>query len=225
MREPIRVVMAEDNLLVREGVRRILEASPDLRLVATCSGLDELLAQAAEHQPDVVLTDIRMPPRFQDEGIRAAALLRASSPSLGVLVLSQYDEPDYALRLLEHGSERRGYLLKDRLGEPAELISALRRVAAGGSVIDPEIVSTLVAATRRRPESLLAGLTPRERDVLARMAEGRNNDAIAAACGMTLGSVEKHINTLFSKLGLAEERDVHRRVKAVLIYLAEEANR
>jgi DNA-binding NarL/FixJ family response regulator len=222
---PIRVVMAEDNLLVREGIRRIVDAAPDLRLVASCSGLDELLDRATGLRPDIVLTDIRMPPRFQDEGIQAAALLRQSSPSLAVLVLRQYDEPDYALRLLELGSERRGYLLKDRLGEPAELVAALRRVAAGGSVIDPQIVATLVAATRRRPESILAGLTPRERDVLARMAEGRNNDAIAAACGLTLGSVEKHINTLFSKLGLAEEREVHRRVKAVLIYLADEANR
>jgi DNA-binding NarL/FixJ family response regulator len=218
---PIRVVVAEDNYLVREAVTRLLETDPDIEIAAVCEDLDGLLATVDEVQPDVVVTDIRMPPTGTDEGVRAAAKLRVSDPEIGVVVLSQFVEPSYALELLEGGSERRAYLLKERISDVDQLVRAIREVAGGGSVIDPKVVEALVDARSRRADSPLQRLTPREHDVLAEMAQGRNNASVAAALGLSERAVEKHINSVFSKLGLSEELDVHRRVKAVLLYLAD----
>jgi DNA-binding NarL/FixJ family response regulator len=218
---PLRVVLAEDNYLVREGVVRLLGDEPDVEVVAACGDLDELLAAVGVHVPDVVLTDIRMPPTGTDEGVRAANEIRDRHPGVGVVVLSQYGDPVYALALLEHGSEGRGYLLKERVSDVEQLLRAIREVAAGGSVIDPRIVEALVAARGRRPDSPIDRLTPREREVLAEMAQGANNAGVAGALGLSERAVEKHINSVFSKLGLSEEPDVHRRVKAVLVFLAD----
>jgi DNA-binding NarL/FixJ family response regulator len=218
----VRVVVAEDSMLVREGIARVLEQYDDLELVALCDDLPSLLAAVDEHAPDVVLTDIRMPPTGTDEGIEASGRLRESHPEMGVVVLSQYSEPDYALALLEAGSQRRAYLLKERVGDPEQLAAAIREVAAGGSVVDPKVVEALVAARTGARESPVALLTPREREVLGEIAQGKNNAAIARALVLSERAVEKHINSLFSKLGLSEEPDVHRRVKAVLLYLAAE---
>lgn len=216
----LRVLVAEDSLLVREGVVRLLEKAPGIDLVAVCEDLSSLLEGVETARPDVVVTDIRMPPTGTDEGIDAALQLRSTHPGLGVVVLSQYDEPEYVLRFLEAGSAGRAYLLKDRLIDPNHLVSAIQTVAGGGSVIDPRVVETLVRARGRDQASPLWTLTRREREVLQLMAEGRNNDAIAGAFFLSVRVVEKHINAIFSKLGLSEEADVHRRVKAVLIYLA-----
>jgi DNA-binding NarL/FixJ family response regulator len=218
---PISVVLAEDNYLVREGVARLLEREPEIDVIATCADYDSLLAAVAEHEPDVVLTDIRMPPTGTDEGVRAAAEIRRTHPRTGVVVLSQYAEPAYALGFLEHGSERRAYLLKERVSDLDQLRRAIVAVHEGGSVIDPKVVDALVASRARGAESPVARLTPREREVLAEMAQGKNNAGIAAALVLTERAVEKHINSMFSKLGLTEEPDVHRRVKAVLLYLGE----
>lgn len=217
---PIRVIIAEDSYLVREGVVRLLETQEDLKIVGACEDYDGLLAAVAEHEPDVVLTDIRMPPTGTDEGIRAANALRESHPDVAVVVLSQFVEPGYALALLEHGSARRGYLLKERVSDVDQLVRAVREVAEGGSVIDPKVIEMLVDAQSRRRDSPLDALTPRERDVLGEMAQGRNNAGVAAALGLSERAVEKHINSVFSKLGLSEEPDVHRRVKAVLLFLS-----
>jgi len=219
---PIRVVLAEDNLLIREGVRALLDAEGEIAVVAACGDYDALLAAVEAERPDVVLTDIRMPPTGADEGIRAAARLRRSHPTVGVVVLSQYDDPAYVLALLEGGSGRRAYLLKERVADPEQLVGAIRAVAAGGSYIDPKVVEALVAARARAARSPLADLTPREREVLAAMAQGKNNAAVAAALALTPRAVEKHINAIFSKLLLGEEPDVDRRVKAVLLFLAEQ---
>ena len=216
----IRVVLAEDSYLVREGVRRLLETDPEIELISSCGDLDALFAAVERDQPEVVVTDIRMPPRNTDEGIRAAARLREDHPEIGV-VLSQHDEPEYALRLLERGSARRAYLLKDSLNDPVRLTAAVQEVARGGSVIDPKVVETLVAARGRKAGSKVQELTERERDVLSEMAQGRNNDTIAERLHLSVRMVEKHINSIFSKLALSEELDVHRRVKAVLIYLSD----
>ncbi len=216
----IRVALAEDNLLIREGVCRLLEAEDDVQVVAACGDLDALLAAVEMQEPDVVLTDIRMPPTGSDEGIRAAASLRRTHPRVGVVVLSQYDDPTYAVSLLEAGSGGRAYLLKERVSEPEQLVGAIREVARGGSVIDPKIVETLVSARSRAADSPLAELTPREREVLAEMAQGKNNAAIAEALTLTTRAVERHINALFAKLPLDEQPDVDRRVKAVLLFLA-----
>jgi DNA-binding NarL/FixJ family response regulator len=212
--------VAEDSLLVREGVVRLLERERTIDVVAACQDLGSLLDGVESARPDVVVTDIRMPPTGTDEGIEAARQLRSTHPDLGVVVLSQYDEPEYVLRFLEAGSDRRAYLLKDRLIHPDHLLRTIETVATGGSVIDPRVVETLVRARSRDHASPLWALTRREREVLQLMAEGRNNDAIAAALFLSVRVVEKHINAIFSKLGLSEEADVHRRVKAVLIYLA-----
>jgi DNA-binding NarL/FixJ family response regulator len=216
----IRVVVAEDNYLVREGVRRLLEPEPDIEVVATCEDLPSLLDAVERQHPDVVLTDIRMPPGNRDEGIQVADRLRDTSPEIGVVVLSQFSAPEYALALLERGADRRAYLLKDRVGDAAQLTGAIREVAGGGSVIDPKIVETLVAA-RSRAESPLDELTPRERETLAEMAQGKNNAAIAASLFITERSVEKVVHAIFQKLGLTWQPDINRRVKAVLLYLAE----
>jgi DNA-binding NarL/FixJ family response regulator len=216
---PIRVVVAEDNYLVREGVVRLLGTQPDLDVVAAYEDFDALLAGVDADPPDVVITDIRMPPTGTDEGVRAANLIRTSHPDVGVVVLSQFVEPDYALALLEHGSDGRAYLLKERVSDVDLLRRAIEAVASGGSVIDPRVVEALVAA-RARPQSPLDFLTPRESEVLAEMALGRNNAGIGSALGLSERAVEKHINSLFAKLGVTSEPDVHRRVKAVLLHLS-----
>jgi DNA-binding NarL/FixJ family response regulator len=216
------VVVAEDSLLVREGIAAVLQAQEDVRILALCADFDELMAAVDEHSPDVVLTDIRMPPSGTDEGIRAATELRASHPGIGVVVLSQYAEPAYAVELLGDGSQGRAYLLKERVSEPDQLMAALREVARGGSVVDPRVVEALVAGRSRSAESPLRHLTPRENEVLAEIAQGKNNAAVAQSLVLSERAVEKHINSLFSKLGLGEEPDVHRRVKAVLLYLADQ---
>ena len=216
----IRLVVAEDTYLVREGIRRLLEPEPDIELVAACEDLPSLLEAIEEHQPDVVLTDIRMPPSSQDEGIQVAERLREESPETGIVVLSQFAAPEYALALLEHGADRRAYLLKDRVGDAQQLAGAIREVARGGSVIDSKIVEALVTA-KGRGESPLDELTPRERETLEEMAQGKNNAAIAASLVITEQSVEKLIHSIFRKLGVAWQPDVNRRVTAVLLYLAE----
>lgn len=220
---PLRVAIADDHYLVREGVRRLLSTQPDVEVVAACGDLDSLLASVESSHPDVVITDIRMPPTGVDEGIRAAALLRETHSDVGVIVLSQYSEPRYALALLEGGTSRRGYLLKERVEDLDQLLGAIRTVAEGGSVIDPVVVEQLVADRARAQTSPLHELTPREHDVLREMAEGKNNAAIAAALVLGERSVEKVIHSIFLKLGLAWEESVHRRVKAVLLYLADGA--
>lgn len=219
--ETISVVLAEDNTLLREGLARVLEAAPDVDLVGAAADLPELETLLDATKPDVVVTDIRMPPSGTDEGIRIAARLRQERPEVGVVVLSQHDDPAYALALLEEGSAGRAYLLKERVSEVGELVAAVREVAAGGSVIDPRIVEGLVTANRRPRRSELDRLTPRELEVLAEMATGRSNAAIAASLVLSERAVEKHTNSIFSKLGLSEEKDLNRRVKAVLLYLSE----
>ncbi len=217
----LRVVLADDSLLIREGVGRLLDVQPGITVVGSCGDLDELLAMVEAERPNVVVTDVRMPPTGTDEGIRAASQLRVSHPSIGVVVLSQYAHPEYALPLLEYGSAGRAYLLKDTVGEPRQLADAVHAVAAGKSVVDPAVVEALVAARTARP-SALASLTHREREVLAHIAQGKNNAAVGAAIFLSERAVEKHINTLFGKLGLTAEPDINRRVKAVLIYLSEQ---
>ena len=218
---PIRVVVAEDNYLVREAVVRLLSSSPEIEVVGACEDFDDLIGTVETEHPDVVVTDIRMPPTGTDEGVRAAKQLRQEHPEIGVVVLSQYVEPGYALELLDTGSERRAYLLKERVSDVDQLLRAIEEVARGGSVIDPKVVEALVTARSRRADSRLEYLTPREQEVLAEMAQGRNNAAVASALGLSERAVEKHINSVFSKLGLSEEPDVNRRVKAVLLYLAD----
>jgi len=216
----VRVVVAEDNALLRDGLRRIVESQADLELVAACGSLDELYEAVELHAPDVVVTDIRMPPTGTDEGIRAAAAFRSRQPELGVVVLSQYVSPQYAVALLDQGSAGRAYLLKDRVADVDDLVDAIRVVARGGSVIDPKVVDELVRARSQDGRSPLEQLTPREREVLAEMASGKSNAAIAGSLFLSERAVEKHINSMFSKLHLVEEVDANRRVKAVLLYLA-----
>jgi DNA-binding NarL/FixJ family response regulator len=220
--ERIRVIVAEDSYVIREFLATTLSGEPRIELVAVCSDGKELEAAIAAEHPDVVITDIRMPPSGGEEGIRVAARLRESDPQIGVVVLSQYAEPAYALALLESGSGRRAYLLKERIRGKGELIGAIEAVARGGSVIDPRIVDVLIAARARVAQSPLAKLTPRERQLLAEIAEGKSNAAIAESLVLTKRAVEKHINSIFSKLDLTEAQDVSRRVRAALIYLSEE---
>ncbi len=218
---PIRLVLAEDHYLVREGVRRLLEAQPGFDVVAVCGDIDSLLMAVDRERPDVVVTDIRMPPGHSDEGIQAARRLRETNPGLGVVVLSQYADPSYALALLDTGSAGRAYLLKERVHDPAHLVAAIRAVSEGGSLIDPKVVEGLVADRARPATSPLSQLTAREGDVLRKMAEGKNNASIADDFVLTERSVEKVIHSIFMKLGLTWEPAVHKRVKAVILYLAE----
>jgi DNA-binding NarL/FixJ family response regulator len=220
----IRVVLADDHFLVREGVRRLLETHGEIEVAAVCADLDSLLEAVDAERPDVVVTDIRMPPTGVDEGITAAARLRETHPDVGVVVLSQYAEPRYALALLAAGSARRAYLLKERVDDLVELVGAIRMVASGGSVIDPKVVEGLVAERARAEASPLAELTPRELDVLREMAAGKSNAAIAEALFLTERSVEKVIHSIFLKLGIGFEPTVHRRVTAVLLYLSESSD-
>jgi DNA-binding NarL/FixJ family response regulator len=217
----IRVVVAEDSLIVREGLVQLLAASPSVDVVAAYGDVDAVLAGVERDRADVVLTDIRMPPSNTDEGIRLAEQLREQRPDTGVVVLSQYAEPPYVLALLERGSDRRGYLLKERIHDRGQLVSAIDTVAQGGSVVDPKIVEVLVEGKARAERSPLTELTPRERDVLAEMAAGKSNKAIADALVLTKRAVEKHVNSIFTKLGLAESKDVSKRVKATLMFLAD----
>ena len=217
----IRVALAEDNVLLREGVSRLIAANEDFELAGAAADLPQLLALVARELPDVVITDIRMPPTGTDEGIRAAAWIRENHPAVGVVVLSQYSSPGYAVALLEHGSAGRAYLLKERVASVHELARAVRTVAQGGSVIDPQVVEELVRARSVDERPGLSSLTPRERQILAEMAQGKSNSAIAVALFVTERAVEKHTNSIFAKLGLSEEKDVNRRVKAVLVYLSQ----
>lgn len=217
---PVRVVVAEDNLLVRAGVEALLSTEDGVVVTGVVSRYEELIAQVQRDEPDVVVTDIRMPPTSSDEGIRAAAALRSSHPDVGVVVLSQFLDPAYLLKLIEEGSSRRGYLLKERLASTGQLRSAIHTVAEGGSFIDPLVVDSLVSAKARGPATALDRLTPREMQTLAAVAAGRSNSAIAADFGVTERAIEKHINSIFHKLGLLDDRDSNRRVCAVLMFLS-----
>jgi len=217
----VRVVFAEDDYLVRVGTAALLGQAEGVEIVEAVADLDALLAAVERQQPDVVLTDIRMPPTKTTEGIQAALRIRREHPGTGVVVLSQYAEEEYAYELLKEGAEGLGYLLKERVADVEEIVRALRDVAAGGSVLDPRVVEGLVSRRDREAHSPLARLTHREREVLGLMAEGKNNAAVAASLFLTERAVEKHINSLFHKLGLSEEPNVHRRVMAVLTFLRE----
>jgi DNA-binding NarL/FixJ family response regulator len=217
----VRVVFAEDDYLVREGTAALLGQVGEVEIVEAVADLDALMAAVERHDPDAVLTDIRMPPTKTTEGIQAALRIRREHPGTGVVVLSQYAEEEYAYELLKDGAEGLGYLLKERVADVEEIVRALRDVAAGGSVLDPRVVEGLVTRRERESMSPLARLTEREREVLSLMAEGRNNAAIAASLYLTERAIEKHINSMFHKLGLSEEPNVHRRVMAVLTFLRE----
>ncbi|MBB5871770.1 DNA-binding NarL/FixJ family response regulator [Allocatelliglobosispora scoriae] len=211
----MRVVIGEDSVLLREGLVRLLDAG-GFEVVASAGDADSFLREVAEHRPDLVLLDVRMPPSFTDEGLRAALVMRRQWPEIAVLVLSQYVEERYATELLAGATSKVGYLLKDRVADVAEFLDALRRVAGGGTALDPEVVSQLLL---RRHSDPLDRLTPREREVLALMAEGRSNGGIAAALFVTESAVGKHVNNIFAKLDLPQADSDHRRVLAVLRYL------
>jgi DNA-binding NarL/FixJ family response regulator len=218
---PIRVVVADDHLLVREGILRLLQGVPDIEVVATTADRDGLMTAVDEQAPDMVLTDIRMPPSHRTEGIEIANELRERHPTTGVIVLSQYLDATYALALLEDGAARRGYILKDRLGDRVQLLSAIRQVAAGGSVIDPQVVEKLVERQSLDAASRMHRLTPREREVLSEVASGKSNAAIAATLVISKRAVERHISSIFSKLNLPDEEKSSRRVTATLLFLAD----
>jgi len=217
----LRVALGEDNLIVREGVRQLLEADPEIEIVAAVGDILSLRAVCEEERPDVVITDIRMPPTETDEGIRIAEELRERHPEMGVVVLSQFSDPLYAVALLERGSDRRAYLLKERVHNRAELTAAVRAVSTGGSMIDSKIVESLVRARAEAARSPLSELTSREREVLSEIAQGKSNSAIAESLFLTKRAIEKHINAIFLKLGLADAQDVSKRVKAALMLLSE----
>jgi DNA-binding NarL/FixJ family response regulator len=218
---PVRVALADDNLLVREGIAQLLAGEPDIDVIASCDDLDSLLEAVEKHRPDVVVTDIRMPPTHTDEGIRLAGLLRDRHPQVGVVVLSNYAEAGFAMALLESGSEGRAYLLKERVHSRTQLASAIHSVAVGGSVMDPKIVEPLVSAKARSERSPLAQLTAREREVLSEIAQGKSNAAIAESLVLTKRAVEKHINAIFLKLNLSDIQDVSKRVTATLMFLSD----
>ena len=217
----IRVVLAEDHALFREGVQQLINREDDLDVVGTASDEAELMQLVDDLSPDVVVTDIRMPPTGTDEGVRAATRFSESHPDMGVVVLSQYSSPAYALALLDRGSAGRAYLLKDTVADVGQLVGAIRAVAEGGSMIDPSVVDALVS-TRNKKADGIERLTPREHEVLGEMAQGKSNGAIANTLVLSERAVEKHINSIFSKLGLTEEPQTNRRVKAVLMLLAAE---
>lgn len=216
----ISVVLAEDNSLLRQGLVRLIELDPTLKLVGTATDLPSLLALIDDQRPDVVVSDIRMPPSHSDEGIQVAGHLRDRHPDTGLVLLSQFAEAAYALALLSGGAARRAYLLKERVADVGELTAAIRAVADGGSVIDPTVVEQLVTASTARP-SVIDSLSPRETQVLSNMAQGKSNAAIAGTLFLSERAIEKHINSIFTKLGLAEEKDLNRRVRAVLVFLKE----
>ena len=214
------VVLGEDNYLMREALASVLGTLDEVEVMAVSETYDELIENVKKHRPTVVITDIRMPPTQTDEGIRAANYIREQYPNTGVVVLSQYAQPEYALQLFRHGSSGRAYLLKDNVGDISALSAAMAAVTSGGSSIDPRVVDVLVQARVREEESLLQRLSPREVEVLAEMAKGLNNIAIADALFVSVRAVEKHINAIFTKLDLSFEETTHRRVRAVLLYLA-----
>ena len=218
----IRIALGEDSLIVREGIHQVLAVDHDVEIVAAVADQLSLRQACEDERPDVVITDIRMPPTNTDEGIRLAAELRESHPGIGVVILSQFSDPQYALALLEDGSDGRAYLLKERVHNRAELMAAIRAVAGGGSMIDPKVVEALVDARGRAQHSPLNELTARELQVLAEIAQGKSNTAIADSLFLTKRAVEKHINAIFWKLGLADAADVSKRVKAALMFLSEE---
>ena len=218
---PIRVVLAEDGDLLRAGVLALLRGHDEVEVVATATSLPELLEAVDDHDPDVVLTDIRMPPDFTDEGIRAASILRRTHPDVGVVALTQYTDVEYALDLVHEGSAGRGYLLKERVGAVEEIIDALVTVARGGSVIDQVVVDALVSSGTRRNDSPLERLTARELEVLAMVARGMTNATIAADLVITERAVEKHVSSILGKLELPADAPVHRRVAAALVFLSE----
>jgi DNA-binding NarL/FixJ family response regulator len=218
----IKVVVADDSALIREGLAAMLSSQPEVEFAGACADGLELDRMVEDADPDVVVTDLRMPPSGGREGIRIAARLRRSNPQTGVVVLSQYVEPDYAIELMSEGTARRAYLLKDRVDDAPELVRAIRAVSTGGSVVDPAVVEALIAAQQRQNGSALAELTAREREILALIAEGRSNAAIAESLVLTKRAVEKHVNSIFAKLDLREAENVSRRVKAALLYLADE---
>ncbi len=220
----IRLLIAEDNFLLREGVVRMLSTVDEVDIVASCADLPEALAAIAEHRPDVVLTDIRMPPTRSDEGLKVAAYCRRQCPGTAVVLLSQYVEISYVRTLLTHGTDGRGYLLKERVADLEDLLVAIRAVTRGGSAIDPKVIEALVTVKTRTGDVGLARLSPRERDVLECVAQGRTNAAVATELVLTTHAVEKHINSIFSKLGLAGQSDMHPRVRAALLYLTQGAN-
>ncbi len=217
----LRVVIAEDSYLVREAVRQLLERASEIEVVAVCEDTQALLDAVEREAPDVVVSDIWMPPFQGDDGIRVAARLRETHPSIGVVILSQYADPGLALELFESGSEGRAYLLKERVGDRGELVEAIQAVAERRSVVDPKIIDLLIAERARSAASPLDELTVREREVLAEVAVGKSNAAIAGSLFLTKRAVEKHINAIFMKLNLRESEDTSRRVKAALIYLAD----
>lgn len=218
-----RVVLGEDSIIFREGLQELLAAQPGVDVVAVSGDLDGLLGAVGEQDPDVVITDIRMPPSYTDEGIQAANTLRTSHPHVGVVVLSQYSHPGYVLALLESGSDGRAYLLKERVHDVGQLIAAIDAVAGGGSVIDPKIVEVLVAARARAESTPLADLTERERSVLAEIAQGKSNVAIAESLHLSKRAVEKHIHSIFAKLRLTDSAEVSKRVRAAVLFLAEDS--
>ena len=221
MAEPVRVVIAEDNYLVREGTRRLLEDSGEVHVVAAVGSAGELLDAVDRLLPDAVLTDIRMPPGHDMEGIHAAHEIRSRHPQVGVVVLSQHADAAYAFELLKGGTAGMAYLLKERVGDLDELLRALRETIAGRSVIDPVVVEALLAVRGRLATSPLSTLTPRETDVLREMAQGKTNAAVAESLSVSESAVEKYANAIFSKLGLSEEPQIHRRVAAVITFLRE----
>jgi DNA-binding NarL/FixJ family response regulator len=214
-------VLADDSYLVREAITHVLESEPGFDLVAAVDNGTALLEAVEEERPDVVLTDIRMPPSGDDEGIAVANQLRETHPDLGVVVVSQYADPRYGLALLEGGSDRRAYLLKERLHDRRQLVAALEAVVDGGSVVDPKVVEVLIAERAGAEDSPLSELTQRELEILSEIAQGKSNQAIAEELVLTKRAVEKHINAIFLKLGLSRAEDVSRRVKAALIYLSQ----
>jgi DNA-binding NarL/FixJ family response regulator len=220
----LRVVIVDDEYLVREGARSVLSSVPGIEVVATAGDPEELMDVLGEARPDVVLLDIKMPPTHRAEGIEAAREIRAKYPHIGVVILSQYADPEYALELLRDGSRGLAYLLKERLGRPAQLAEALHEVAEGGSTLDPKVVDALMQAQRRRSRSRIHGLTDREYEVLALMASGRTNAGIAARLFLSQRAVEKHSHAIFRKLGLGEDLDINQRVSAVLFFLEKEAD-
>jgi DNA-binding NarL/FixJ family response regulator len=219
---PIRVVIADDAYVIREGLVATLSSEPDIELVGCCSDGNELTQAIAAQRPDVVITDVRMPPGGDGEGIRIASSLRVSHPDVGVIVLTHYVESAYAVALMQGGSSGRAYLLKDRIRDRAELVSDIRAVAARGSVLDPWVIEALIEDRTREADSELAALTSREREVLAEIAEGKSNAAIAESLVLTKRAVEKHVNSIFAKLDLPEPDSVSRRVTAALLFLADE---
>lgn len=220
--KPVRVAVADDSVVIREGLTAMLAEEPDIELVGACGDGEELERLALRERPDVVITDIRMPPSGEHEGIRVAARLREAEPRIGVVILSQHIEPEYAVEAMSTGTARRAYILKDRLGDAAELTRVIRAVTDGGSAIDPLVVDALMKARQREQSSPLEMLTPREREILAQIAEGKSNAAIAESLVLTKRAVEKHVNSIFAKLALPDSTDVSRRVKAALLFLAEE---